>query len=239
MGSRGSIQHFARIEKVERVEGSLEAAHEVQAVVPRLKFEPWFLGEPDAVFAGDGAAASQGFVDDFVERFVHTFHFLVVFFVREKRGMQVAVAHVSKGADEQVVALGCVRDKANHGSEFRAWDGDVLEDGGGANASECGESVASCGCERDGFRIVLSGPKRNGAVGAGDLLHGGCFILNSSGMSVGFHEKNGFAIERETDACEFFDTTDCVAIEELECAWDDTGRDNSGDGFCGVFHAGK
>ena len=58
-------------------------------------------------------------------------------------------------------------------------------------------------------------------------------------MSVGFHEQNGFAIERETDACEFLDTTDCVAIEELECAGDDTGRDDSGHGFCGVFHAGE
>ncbi len=143
MGSRGSIQHFAGIEEVERIEGCLEAPHEVEAVVSRLKFEPRFLGESDAVFAGDGAAAPEGFVDDFVERFVHAFHFLVVFFVREKCGMQVAVAHVSKGANEQVMPFRGLRDKAYHGSEFRAGDGDVFKDCGGADSGERGERVST------------------------------------------------------------------------------------------------
>lgn len=143
MGLGGSIQHLAGIEQVERVEGCFEAAHEVEAIVSRLKFEPRFLGKPDAVFAGDGTAASEGFVDDFVERSVNAFHFLVVFFVRQKRGMQVAVAHVSKGANEQVMPFCSRRDKTHHGSEFRARDGDVFKDGGGADSRESGERVST------------------------------------------------------------------------------------------------
>ncbi|MEY5014577.1 MAG: hypothetical protein RIS92_935 [Verrucomicrobiota bacterium] len=95
---------------------------------------------------------------------------------------------MSEGADEQVVALGGTRDKADHRREFRPWHGDILEDGGGTNAGERGEGVASCGCERDGFCIVLCGAERDGAVCAGYLLHGGCFVLNGSGMAVSFHE---------------------------------------------------
>ncbi|MEY5014576.1 MAG: hypothetical protein RIS92_934 [Verrucomicrobiota bacterium] len=87
MGSRGSIQHFAGIEKVERIEGYLEAAHEIQAIVAGLQLEPRFFGESNAVFAGDGAAASESLVDDFIQRVMNAFHFLMILFVREKRGV--------------------------------------------------------------------------------------------------------------------------------------------------------
>ncbi len=72
-----------------------------------------------------------------------------------------------------------------------------------------------------------------------DLFHGRRFILNGCGMPVGFHEENGFTIEGEADASKLFDAADGVAVEELEGAGDDSGRDDAGDGFGGVFHAGE
>ena len=72
-----------------------------------------------------------------------------------------------------------------------------------------------------------------------DLFHGRRFILNGCGMSVGFHEENGFAIKGQSNASELFDAADGVAIEELEGAGNDSGRDDARDGFGGIFHAGK
>ena len=115
-------------------------------MVSGLEFEPRFFGESDSVFTGDGAAAPEGFVDDFVEGLVDASHLVVIFFVSEKSGVEVAVAHVSEGAHQQVVAFSGFRDKAHHRSEFRARDGDVFKDGGGTDPGKGGERVTARGC---------------------------------------------------------------------------------------------
>ncbi len=81
--------------------------------------------------AGDGATESDGFVEDLVESEFHAVHFLMVPFVGEERGMEISVAHVAEGADAELVLAGDAIDEAHHAGEFGAWDGGILEDGGG------------------------------------------------------------------------------------------------------------
>ena len=58
----------------------------------------------------------------------------------------------------------------------------------------------------------------------------------AAGMAVGLHEQQRLAIERQADLGEVLDAVDGGAVEELQRAGDDLGRDDVGDGLRGLVH---
>ena len=55
-------------------------------------------------------------------------------------------------------------------------------------------------------------------VAAGESLHPFRFFSDRRGMSVGFHQKHGFAIQGKPDLREILDAADRGAVEKLEGA---------------------
>jgi len=106
------------------------------------------VGEADPVVASDGATAFQIGGDDLGEGGFDAVHLGVVAFVGEDRGVQVAVAEVAKGSDVQVVFFCDGFDGANHAGQLAAEDGDVFENGGGAETARALKALrrtaASC-----------------------------------------------------------------------------------------------
>ena len=66
---RKRIEHFSTVEDAFGIEDGAEGAHDFHLGVAGEFREERFFGEADAVFAGDGAAEANGFVEDFFEGF--------------------------------------------------------------------------------------------------------------------------------------------------------------------------
>ena len=220
------------------VEGGAEGAHEAHLGIAGEFGEESLFGDADAVFAGDGTAEADGFVEDLVEGQFDAVHFLGVAFVGEEGGVEVAIAHVSEGADAELVALGDVFDEADHGGEFGTGNGGVFEDGGGGHAGEGGEGAAAGRGEAIGFGVIAGDADFAAAIAFGDFDHPSGFFFDLGGVTVGFHEEEGFAIGGETDLGVVFDAADGGAVEELEGAGDDAGGDDVADGLGGGVHGG-
>src|SRR5512140_3774673 len=103
------------------------------------------------MFAGDGAAQANGFIEDFFEGFLDAMHFLLVPFVSEEGRVQVAVAHVTEGADLELELAGDRGDKADHVRQFAARDGGIFENGGRRYAREGGKGTAASAGQLVGF----------------------------------------------------------------------------------------
>src|SRR5437660_9700374 len=106
-----SIKHLPRIQNTVRVERVAQLAHHPHLSVTSERGQKGFLRQTDAVFAGDSAAKTYGFSEDFFERFFDAVHFLFVSLVRQERRVQIPVAHVSERANLQSVLFGGGLDK--------------------------------------------------------------------------------------------------------------------------------
>lgn len=96
----------------------------------------------------------DGFVEDLFEGFLDVVHLLVAF-VGEESGMQIAIAHVAKRADAQVVFLRDGGDEADHLGQFVAGHGGVLENGCRREAGQRRERTAACGGELVRLGVIL------------------------------------------------------------------------------------
>ena len=106
------------------------------------------------MFAGDGPAPADGFIENLFEGLLHAVHFLLVPFVGQESGMEIAVAHVAEGADAQLVFPGHRRDKTDHGRQLAARHGGVLQDGRGRDARQGGKSAAAGASQSSGSPIL-------------------------------------------------------------------------------------
>src|ERR1017187_4318315 len=109
----GLIKNLPRIEDIIGVDRAFECAHHVQAGLAGKPFQKFLLRQADAMFAGDGAAKSDGFFKNLTKSGVDALDFLRVALVAEKRRMQIAVAEVTEDADAQLVYRGGLLDKSD------------------------------------------------------------------------------------------------------------------------------
>lgn len=232
----GVIEHFAGVQNAGGIERFAEFAHDAHLGVTGEFRQEGFLGDADAVFAGDGAAEANGFVENFVEGQFDAVHFFLVAFVGKEGRMQIAVAHVAESANTEIVLFGDLFDEANHVGEFAAWDSGVFENGGGGDAGQRGEGAASGAGELVSFGVVLGHANFARALFAANFFHLRGFLSDDGGMAVGLHEEKRFAIERQADLRVIFDTMNGGAVEELQSAGNDLRGDDGGDGFGGVVH---
>src|ERR1044071_7502171 len=85
----------------------------------------------------------NGLFKDFFKSFLNPVHFLLVPFVSEEGGVQVAVAHVTKGADFEAILFGRGINETDHASEFAPGNGGIFEDSSGGDASQSGKGRAA------------------------------------------------------------------------------------------------
>ena len=121
------IKNLPRIQNPVRIERAAEFAHDTHLGVAGEFGKKTFFGEADTVLAGDRAAKSNGFVENFPKRFFDAVHFVFVSFVGKNSRMQVAVGHVAEGADLEPVFLGGELDEAHHGRQFTLRHGHLQE----------------------------------------------------------------------------------------------------------------
>ena len=149
--------------------------------------------------------------------------------------MEIAVSHVTKGADAEPVLLGHLVDKADHPGQLAAGHGGVFEDGRRRHPGQRAEGRTTRTGQRIG--LGLGGRLANlpTPVGPGDLFHASGFFSHLGRMTVGFHEQQGLAIG-EPDLGVVFDAPEGGPVEELEGAGDDLGGDDVGDRLGGRIH---
>src|SRR4029079_4876482 len=94
-----SVEDLARIEKARGIEGTFDLLHHFETAVPHLLAEPLFFRQADAMLAGDRSAQLQRLLRNPRERVMDARHFILVAFVGEERGVQVAIAHVTERSD--------------------------------------------------------------------------------------------------------------------------------------------
>src|SRR5438445_191415 len=75
---RASVEHLSAIQNPVRVQHAPQLAHHAHLGVAGELREERFLRDADAVFAGDRAAETDGFAENFFERFLHAVHFVGV-----------------------------------------------------------------------------------------------------------------------------------------------------------------
>jgi len=105
-GARGKAQplnrkHLARIEQVLRIEGSLDAAHQVESRRPVLVLHIGDLFLADAVFAGAGATHGDGAVGEAGGEGFGRVDLMAVAHVDERAHMEIAVADMADDRGDQ------------------------------------------------------------------------------------------------------------------------------------------
>src|SRR4030095_12117389 len=137
--SRRSVKHLARIQNAQGIERLSQRPHHPHLGVAREFRKKILLGQANPVLSRDGAAQANGFIEDFLESFVHPMHFPLVAFVRQEGRMKIPVAHMHTCPDAQVVFFGDFFNEANHPGQFAARDRGVFENGCGGNAGQRAE----------------------------------------------------------------------------------------------------
>lgn len=221
-------EDFPGIEQPLGIKGVLDPSQYLQSRRSHLPFEVRRFDGTDAVFAGDGAAQFDGGGKNLLERLLHASDFLRVAGIGRAGGMEVAVARVAEGADEQVVFFRDLRDAFHHRCDLRARDGGVFEDRRRAQAGQGRQRRAAGGAQR--FALLLGG-------GHPDLPRAGILADDGNALEIALHhflwpvlfdEQEGGDIGGKADAHVVFDHLDRGLVHKLQRAQDDAVGDDAG-----------
>lgn len=97
-----------------RIEGALHFTHDAHLGGAGELRQKRFLGDANPVFAGDGAAETNGLSKDFFECCFNTMHLCSITFVGEKSRVKISVTQVAKRADAELIFLGNCFDEPDH-----------------------------------------------------------------------------------------------------------------------------
>ena len=91
--------------------------------------EEAFLGNADSMLSGNRATDPDGFLENLLEGALNPMHFRLVALIGQEGGVQVAITHVAKGSDFELVLLRNLRNETNHVTQFTPRHGGIFQNG--------------------------------------------------------------------------------------------------------------
>ena len=138
------VEELSGVEDVLGVEGIFEGSVKLEGGVAEGMFDPRFLGEADAVFAGDDAAVFEDPGEEEVEGGVGSFPDTRIFVVIDHEvGVDVTITSMAETGDGDAGLLLQVLSELDELDEFGARDDDVLVELGEAGVAEGVGEVAA------------------------------------------------------------------------------------------------
>ena len=103
--SKDSVKYFPGIQNTMGIESTPDFLENAHLNLTRKIREESFFGNADSMLSGNRATDLDGFLENLPEGALNPIHFRLVALIRQAGGVQVAITHVPKGSDFELVLL--------------------------------------------------------------------------------------------------------------------------------------
>lgn len=227
---------FAGIERSVRIEGVVDAAHEIEIGVGEKERHELRFFHADAVLAGKRAADFDAVTDNFGGGSQGAFELRFVAGIVKNDGMKIPVAGVENVADVKTVVRADFLDAAERLRKFCAGNDAVENVVAGSKAAESAESVFAAFPEEFALGVVASDADFAGVMSVADFGDGGGLGGDGFGEAFDFEEQNGGTVARKSGVYEIFDSSKSPAVKHFASRGSDSAGGDVDNRFRGVVH---